>query len=120
MEALTRLGDPAATTGRVILAHLGDGASTAAIRDGKSTDTSMSFTPTSGLAMSTWCSLAGIEFNEARNAKTAGVISTDASRATVRVIRMDKDLMIARSVRGILETKTVKKGLIHEDQHAHS
>ena len=53
MEELARLGDPAATAGRVILAHLGNGASMAAVRDGKSIDTSMSFTPTAGLAMST-------------------------------------------------------------------
>ena len=53
VEELARLGDPAATTGRVILAHLGNGASMAAVRDGKSIDTSMSFTPTSGLVMST-------------------------------------------------------------------
>ena len=36
MEELARLGDPAATKGRVILAHLGNGASLAAVRDGKS------------------------------------------------------------------------------------
>ena len=53
MEELTRLGDPAATSGRVILAHLGNGASLAAVRDGKSVDTSMSFTPTAGVPMST-------------------------------------------------------------------
>ncbi len=53
MEELVRLGDPAATQGRVILAHLGNGASVAAVRDGKSIDTSMGFTPTSGLMMST-------------------------------------------------------------------
>jgi len=53
MEELARLGDPAATTGRVILAHLGNGASMAAVRDGKSIDTSMGFTPTAGLVMST-------------------------------------------------------------------
>jgi len=53
MEELARLGDPAATRGRVILAHLGNGASMAAVRDGKSIDTSMSFTPTAGLVMST-------------------------------------------------------------------
>jgi acetate kinase len=53
MEELTRLGDPAATKGRVILAHLGNGASLAAVRDGKSIDTSMGFTPTAGLVMST-------------------------------------------------------------------
>jgi acetate kinase len=189
-----------------ILAHLGNGASMAAVRDGKSIDTSMSFTPTSGLVMTTrsgdlapslapylarteqmttkqfyemvnhksgllgvseissdmrdlltqeahesqaaeavalfcyqakkWIgslaaalggldtlvfaggigenaprvraricdglSFLGIDLSEPRNAKTAGVISTDESRATVRVIRTDEDLMIARSVRGIL------------------
>jgi acetate kinase len=53
MEELARLGDPAATNGRVILAHLGNGASLAAVRDGKSIDTSMGFTPTAGLVMST-------------------------------------------------------------------
>ena len=207
MEELARLGDPAATTGRVILAHLGNGASMAAVRNGKSIDTSMSFTPTAGLVMSTrsgdldpslfpyfarteqmtarqfsvmvnhhsgllgvsetssdmrdllareaddiqaaeavalFCYQAkkwigafaaalggldtlvfaggigenaspvrariceglgflGIELSESRNAETAGVISTDASQATVRVIRTDEDLMIARSVSHILK-----------------
>ena len=202
MEELARLGDPAATTGRVILAHLGNGASLAAVRDGKSIDTSMGFTPTAGLVMSTrsgdldpglapylarteqmttkqfyemvnyksgllgvsetssdmrdlldhetqdmraaeaialfcyqakkWIgsfaaalggldtlvfaggigenapvvrariceglSFLGIELNESRNAETAGVISTDPSRVTVRIIRTDEELMIARSV----------------------
>ena len=224
MEELARLGDPAATTGRVILAHLGNGASMAAVRDGKSIDTSMSFTPTSGLVMSTrsgdldpslapylarteqmtteqffkmvnhesgllgvsqissdmrdllaqeahdiraaeavalFCYQAkkwigafaaalggmetlvfaggigenaprvraricdglgflGIEIDEKRNAASDGVISTDASRPTVRVIRTDEDLMIARSVSRILKTDSVNKGLIHENQHAHS
>jgi len=202
MEELARLGDLAATTGRVILAHLGNGASLAAVRDGKSIDTSMGFTPTAGLVMSTrsgdldpglapylarteqmttkqfyemvnyksgllgvsetssdmrdlldhetqdvraaeaialfcyqakkWIgsfaaalggldtlvfaggigenapvvrariceglSFLGIELNESRNAETAGVISTDPSRVTVRIIRTDEELMIARSV----------------------
>jgi len=53
IEELARLGDPAATNGRVILAHLGSGASLAAVLDGKSIDTSMGFTPTAGLPMST-------------------------------------------------------------------
>jgi acetate kinase len=201
MEELARVGDPAASSGRVILAHLGNGASLAAVRDGKSMDTSMGFTPTAGLVMSTrsgdldpglapylarteqmttkqfyemvnhksgllgvsetssdmrdlldletrdvraaeaialfcyqakkWIgsfaaalggldtlvfaggigenaplvrariceglSLLGIELNESRNAETAGVISTDPSRVTVRVIRTDEELMIARS-----------------------
>ena len=202
MEELARLGDPAATKGRVILAHLGNGASMAAVRDGKSIDTSMGFTPTAGLVMSTrtgdldpglapylarteqittsqfykmvnhesgllgvsetssdmrdlldhekqdvraaeavalFCYQAkkwigsfaaalggldtlvfaggigenaplvrariceglgflGIELNESRNAETAAVISMAVGRVTVRVIRTDEELMIARSV----------------------
>jgi acetate kinase len=52
MEELARL-DPRAARGRVILAHLGNGASMAAVNHGKSIDTSMGFTPTAGLVMST-------------------------------------------------------------------
>jgi acetate kinase len=52
MEELRRL-DPAAGQGRVILAHLGNGASMTAVREGKSLDTSMGFTPAAGLVMST-------------------------------------------------------------------
>ena len=40
----------------------------------------------------------GIELDESRNAENAAVISTDASRVTVRVIRTDEEMMIARSV----------------------
>jgi len=42
----------------------------------------------------------GLELDETRNAKTADVISTEASRITVRVICTDEELMIARSVSG--------------------
>jgi acetate kinase len=52
MEELGRL-DPSEVTGRVILAHLGSGASLAAVRGGRSIETSMGFTPTAGLMMST-------------------------------------------------------------------
>ena len=53
MKELARLAGPEAAQGRVILAHLGNGASLAAVRGGKSQDTSMSFTPTAGVPMST-------------------------------------------------------------------
>ena len=53
MGELARLNGPKAAQGRVILAHLGNGASLAAVRDGKSIDTSMSLTPTAGIPMST-------------------------------------------------------------------
>jgi acetate kinase len=216
MEELMRLGDPAATKGRVILAHLGNGASLAAVRDGQSIDTSMGFTPAAGLPMSTrsgdldpglliylaraehmsatqfhqmvnhesgllgvseissdmrdllaketadvraaeavalfcyqakkWIgsfaaalggldtlvfaggigenaplvraricegmSFLGIELHQSRNAETAAVISTDASQATVRVIRTDEELMIARSV-----CRALGPGLASETRH---
>ena len=219
MEELTRLGDPAAKTGRVILAHLGNGASLAAVRDGKSIDTSMGFTPTAGLVMGTrsgdldpglapylertekmttpqfhkmvnhesgllgisetssdmrdlcanevadlraaeavalfcyqvkkWigsfaAALAGldtlvfaggigenasvvraricdhlnfldIEINATRNAKNATVISTATGRVTVRVIRTDEELMIARSVLQFCEA-SLPAELVHNFQ----
>jgi len=206
MEELARLGEPSAKKGRVILAHLGNGASMAAVREGKSVDTSMCFTPTAGLVMSTrsgdldpglapylartkkmttqqfykmvnhesgllgvsetssdmrdlldheqqdvrateavalFCYQAkkwigsfaavlggldtlvfaggigenapavrariceglgflGIELNKLRNAETAPVISAQTHRVTVRVIRTDEELMIARSVGRVL------------------
>jgi len=42
-------------TGRTIIAHLGNGSSITALRDGISIDTSMGFTPTGGIMMGTRC-----------------------------------------------------------------
>ncbi len=53
MEELERVAGSQAARGRVILAHLGNGASLAAVRNGKSIDTSMGFTPAAGIPMST-------------------------------------------------------------------
>jgi acetate kinase len=53
MAELARLDGQAASHGRVILAHLGNGASMAAVHHGTSVDTTMGFTPTAGLPMST-------------------------------------------------------------------
>jgi len=53
IKKLARLSGTEAAQGRVILAHLGNGASLAAVHGGKSLDTSMSFTPTAGVPMST-------------------------------------------------------------------
>jgi acetate kinase len=205
MEELGRI-DPKAKNGRVILAHLGNGASLAAVRHGKSIDTSMGLTPASGLMMGTrtgdldpgliyhlarlermtvarfqrmvnhesglrgvsgtsadvrdllaiekvdirasealelfcyqsrkWigafaaalggldtlvfaggigenaptireriCNVLGflgVEIDRRRNAKNAPLVSTDAGRVKVRVIRTDEALMIARSVLRVL------------------
>jgi hypothetical protein len=53
MEELASVAGTEAAKGRVILAHLGNGASLAAVRNGKSVDTSMSLTPAAGFPMST-------------------------------------------------------------------
>ena len=53
MRELAHQAGTEASQGRVILAHLGNGASLAAVHHGKSVDTSMSFTPTAGVPMST-------------------------------------------------------------------
>jgi acetate kinase len=213
IDELARLGDPAAAKGRVILAHLGNGASLAAVRDGKCIDTSMGFTPTAGLVMSSrsgdldpglvsylarteqmtatqfqemvthasgllgvseissdlrdllaresddvraaeavalFCYQAkkwigsfaaalggldtlvfaggigenaplirericdglgflGIELNQKHNARNAPLISLDADRVKVRVIRTDEELMIARSVSRVLNLGSIRK-----------
>jgi acetate kinase len=50
---LRRIGGDALADGRVIIAHLGSGASLAAVKKGRSVETTMGFTPTGGLPMST-------------------------------------------------------------------
>ena len=53
MEELARLAGDRQAAGRVILAHLGAGASLAAVQGGRSIDTTMGFTPAAGLVMAT-------------------------------------------------------------------
>lgn len=53
MQALEQAAGATVAEGRVILAHLGNGASLAAVRGGCSIDTSMGFTPSGGLPMGT-------------------------------------------------------------------
>jgi acetate kinase len=53
MEELNKLSEKKTGNEKIILAHLGNGASLAAIKDGKSIDTSMGFTPAAGIPMST-------------------------------------------------------------------
>jgi acetate kinase len=51
IEELCLRAGPQAAQGKVILAHLGNGASMSALYQGKSRDTTMGFTPASGLVM---------------------------------------------------------------------
>jgi acetate kinase len=50
---IERQSGPAAARARLVLAHLGGGASLAAVRDGRSVDTTMGFSPTGGIPMAT-------------------------------------------------------------------
>src|SRR6516165_9107058 len=84
MGELERVAKPESRE-RVVLAHLGNGASLAAVKNGKCIDTSMGFTPTAGIPMSTrsgdldpglvWYvarveKLSANEFNELVNSKS--------------------------------------------------
>jgi acetate kinase len=53
MEELERLDGPKAAFSRIVLAHLGSGASMAAVRHGRPVDTTMGLTPAAGLVMGT-------------------------------------------------------------------
>jgi acetate kinase len=52
LQALQAI-DATAAQGRIIIAHLGNGASLTALREGVSVDTTMGFTPTGGIMMGT-------------------------------------------------------------------
>lgn len=53
MRELARVGGPGAAEGKVVLAHLGGGASVTAVRHGAGRDTSMGLTPAGGIPMGT-------------------------------------------------------------------
>lgn len=53
MEKLKEIAGADRANGRIILVHLGNGASITAVKDGKSLDTSMGFTPAGGCIMGT-------------------------------------------------------------------
>jgi acetate kinase len=51
----------------------------------------------------------GIELDPKRNAKSSPLISPDAGRVKVRVIRTDEELMIARSVTRVLKLGSIRR-----------
>jgi acetate kinase len=53
MEELARIAGTSISRRRIVLAHLGNGASLAAVHEGRSVDTTMGFTPAGGVMMST-------------------------------------------------------------------
>lgn len=104
MAELARLGDPAAATGRVILCHLGNGASLAAVRDGKSIDTSMGFTPSSGLVMG------------ARSGDLdPGLVSFLASSEGMTPARFDRMVNDESGLLGVSETSSDMRDLLSRE-----
>jgi acetate kinase len=53
--AARRAAELTSPSARIVVAHLGAGASLCAVRDGHSLDTTMGFTPTAGMVMATRC-----------------------------------------------------------------
>ncbi len=106
MGELARLGDPAATTGRVILGHLGNGASLAAVRDGKSVDTSMSFTPTAGVPMST-----------RSGDLDPGLVLYLASREKMSAKQFNEMVTSHSGLLGISETSSDMRDLLDHEKH---
>jgi acetate kinase len=108
MAELGRVGDPAAARGRVILAHLGNGASLAAVRNGRCIDTSMGFTPTSGLVMST-----------RSGDLDPGVVSFLALTESMDAAAFQKMVTHASGLLGVSETSSdVRDLLAREDEDA--
>ena len=98
MSELIRTDSAVAAGGRIILAHLGNGASLAAVHEGKPIDTSMGFTPASGVPMGSRSGdldpglvgylartegLNAAQFNEMVNAKS-GLLGISESSADMR------------------------------------
>jgi acetate kinase len=100
MEELARLDPSVANGGRVILAHLGNGASLAAVHDGKPIDTSMGFTPAAGIPMSSRAGdldpglvgylarsegMSAMEFNRMINSRS-GLLGVSGSSADMQTL----------------------------------
>ena len=113
MEELGRL-DPLAMKGRVILAHLGNGASLAAVRDGQSIDTSMGFTPAAGLVMSTRTGDLdpGLVYYLARNERMTGarfqkMVNQESGLLGVSGTSSDLRDLLAREARDVRAAEAV-------------
>lgn len=114
MGALAEVAGEQVARGRVILAHLGNGASLAAVYDGKSVDTSMGFTPASGVPMGTrsgdldpglaWYleqteGMSALEFKVMVNAKS-GLLGISETSPDMRdlLTREDRDVRAAEAI----------------------
>jgi acetate kinase len=81
---------------RVVIAHLGSGASLCAVRDGRSVDTTMGFTPEDGLVMGTRCGAIdpGVVtwLSTAKKLEPAEVAETMATRSGLQALAGTSDM----------------------------
>lgn len=106
MRELSRIGTPGEANGRLILAHLGNGASMAAVKDGKAVDTTMSFTPTSGLVMS-----------RRSGDLDPGLISYLAQTEGMTVEQFHRMVNIESGLLGVSETSADMRDLLKQEQN---
>ena len=106
MGELARIAGTQAAAGRVILAHLGNGASLAAVRDGHSLDTSMSFTPTAGVPMST-----------RSGDLDPGVLSYLARTKGLDARQLDEMVNFQSGLLGVSETSSDMRDLLEREAH---
>ncbi|MEO8310528.1 MAG: acetate/propionate family kinase [Caldimonas sp.] len=114
MGELARLDGAAAARGRIVLAHLGNGASLAAVHEGRPVDTSMGFTPSGGVPMGTrsgdvdpgllWYlakteQLSAEQLNDLLNSQS-GLLGVSESSADMRDLleRQSQDIRAAEAV----------------------
>jgi len=101
MGELARVDGAQAARGKVILAHLGSGASLAAVHEGKAVDTSMSFTPAAGVPMSS------------RSGDVdPGLVSYLARTEQMNAEQFDKMINFQSGLLGISETSSDMKVLL--------
>jgi len=106
MEELERSAGREAARGKVILAHLGNGASLAAVRDGRCIDTTMGFTPASGLPMGT------------RSGDLDPGLLSYLSKTEGMTVEQWHDMVNARSgLLGLSETSSDMKDLLDQERH---
>ena len=105
MQELERVAGASVAHGRVLLLHLGNGASIAAVKEGTSLDTTMGFTPASGLVMGTrtgdidpgfaWylmqsANMGASQFNHLVNHES-GLLGISGTTADMRELLKNKD-----------------------------
>ncbi len=106
MRELSRVGRPGEADGRIILAHLGNGASMAAVKQGQPVDTTMGFTPTSGLPMS-----------RRSGDLDPGLVAYLARTEGMSADQFHKMVNTESGLLGVSETSSDMRDLLKQEQH---